>query len=40
MDRIAFESEKFLIRCAAHSAFTSLPGMPQTFSVYERKKAS
>ena len=34
------QSEKSLIRCAAHSARISEPGMPQTFSVYERKKMS
>ena len=38
--RIALPSEKFLIRCAAHSERISDPGIPQTFSVYERKNAS
>ena len=32
--------EKFLIRCAAHSALISEPGIPQTFSVYGPKNAS
>src|SRR5262245_25844113 len=40
MPSSAFESEKSLIRCAAHSERISDPGMPQTFSVYERKNAS
>src|SRR5437763_735815 len=29
MVRVAFASEKFLIRCAAHSAWISRPGMRQ-----------
>ena len=37
---MAFPSEKFLIRCAAQSDRISEPGMPQSFSVYERKNAS
>jgi len=31
--------ERSLMRCAAHSAFNSEQGMPQTFSVYPLKKA-
>src|SRR5439155_8817744 len=38
--RTALRSEKSLIRCAAHSDRISEPGMPHTFSVYERKNAS
>ena len=30
---IARKREKFRMRCAAHSARISVPGMPQTFSV-------
>ena len=29
----AVRSDRSLIRCAAHSAFSSEHGMPQTFSV-------
>ena len=36
----AFPSEKFLIRWAAQRERISVPGMPQTFSVYERKNES
>jgi hypothetical protein len=32
------DSDKPLIRCAAHSALISLHGILQTFSVYDLKK--
>ena len=35
----AFQSEKFLIRCAAQSERISVPGMPHSFSVYDSKNA-
>jgi hypothetical protein len=39
-ERIALHSDRFWIRCAAHSAEISVQGMPQTFSVYVLKKVS
>ena len=36
----AFQNEKSLIRCTAHSEWISDPGTPHTFSVYEAKNAS
>ena len=36
--RTAPASDRFLIRCAAQSACSSVAGMPQTFSVYVLKK--
>ena len=35
----AVQKERLRIRCAAHSDWISLPGMPHTFSVYSRKNA-
>jgi hypothetical protein len=34
----ALESERFLIRCAAQSAESSVAGTPQSFSLYVLKK--
>ncbi|CAB4604597.1 unannotated protein [freshwater metagenome] len=34
----AVQSERFLMRCAAQSAWISLAGTPQTFSLYVLKK--
>ena len=39
-ESIALSSERFWIRCAAHSARISVHGMPHTFSVYVLKKIS
>ena len=35
----AVQNDRLRIRCAAHSDWISLPGIPQTFSVYSRKNA-